>query len=43
MASMDTSRPCGSRTLAGADRAGGGSGMCRAYTSLSVAKSATSE
>ena len=30
MASMETSRPRGSRTFAGAERAGGGSGMCRA-------------
>ena len=30
IASIETSRPRGSRTLAGAERAGGGSGMCRA-------------
>jgi hypothetical protein len=30
IASIETSRPRGSRTWAGADRAGGGSGMCRA-------------
>ena len=35
MASIDTRRPRGSRTLAGADRAGGGSGMCRSCTALS--------
>jgi hypothetical protein len=29
IASIETSRPRGRRTLAGADRAGGGSGMCR--------------
>ena len=42
MASIETSRPRGSLTLAGADRAGGGSGMCRAYTALSSGKSSTS-
>ena len=30
IASIDTSRPRGNRTWAGAERAGGGSGMCRA-------------
>ena len=30
IASIDTSRPRGSLTFAGAERAGGGSGMCRA-------------
>jgi hypothetical protein len=30
IASIETSRPRGNRTSAGAERAGGGSGMCRA-------------
>ena len=30
IASIDTSRPRGRVTFAGAERAGGGSGMCRA-------------
>lgn len=41
MASIEMSRPRGSATLAGADRAGGGSGMKLAYISLTVAKSPT--
>lgn len=42
IASIETRRPRGSRTCAGADRAGGGSGMWWAYTSLSRPKSSTS-
>ena len=42
MASIDINNPRGNFTLAGADRAGAGSGMWRAYTSLSLAKSSTS-
>ena len=42
IASIETRRPRGSRTCAGADRAGGGSGMWRAYTSLRRPKSSTS-
>ncbi len=42
IASIETRRPRGSRTCAGADRAGGGSGMWRAYTSLRRRKSSTS-
>jgi len=42
MASIETSNPWGSRTFAGAERAGGGVGMRRAYTSLSRGKSSTS-
>jgi hypothetical protein len=41
IASIEIRRPLGKATLAGADRAGGGSGMWRAYTSLMVAKSST--
>ena len=40
-ASIETSSPRGSATFAGAERAGGGSGMCRAYTALSFGKSST--
>jgi hypothetical protein len=42
IASMDTRSPRGSRTFAGAERAGGGSGMCRAYTAFRSGKSSTS-
>jgi hypothetical protein len=42
IASIETRRSRGSRMCAGADRAGGGSGMWRPYTSLRRPKSSTS-
>src|ERR1019366_2930910 len=41
MASIETRSPWGRSTFAGAERAGGGSGMCWAYTLLRAAKSST--